>query len=373
MAQNEVWTQPTLTANGTLGGETFAVAASSEYNGAAFNAINDNKNSWVGAGYPVWFVFYNPTALTIGKLSIGMGGDYMAFNAYEIQISEDGETWTTIHSGNSGVSGNGSYQTFTVDLTQIENHTSKYWRIYCKTPVISLSRLAGITRLQILDASETSPIKDIEVIKSIKNYILKRKKRTYWKNIPFVVPALTENGTMGGTSFATANSVNKDAGYRVFNGGASGTEVLETYPNAAPQWLSFYNPEPIKISQLQIGQYKQSNESNNYYFTNFSIQVSDNGTDWINVFNSTASQRGKTVVTVDISNSGFHQYYRVYVSAANYYSGYPRVVFSGITLTEAYTRAEVTPEDYDFYEDMIPLKTYLKKFGAYDTPSYGMT
>lgn len=24
-------------------------------------------------------------------------------------------------------------------------------------------------------------------------------------------------------------------------------------------------------------------------------------------------------------------------------------------------------------EDMIPLKTYLKKFGAYDTPSYGMT
>ena len=181
------------------------------------------------------------------------------------------------------------------------------------------------------------------------SYVFKRKVRTYRKK--FVLPVLTSNGTMGGDTFAVACSTPKDAEYEMFNTGADGTNGVDTLSNAAPQWVSFYNPVPLKVTKLRLGQIKNTAEQNNYYITAWKIQVSDDNKTWTDVWSGTATKPAKTLVA-DISDSGYHKYYRIYVVSANYYSGYPRVFFYGVDF-------DAEAEDAVFYDDIV--KSYVAK------------
>lgn len=102
----EDWTQPSLTANGTLGGDSFAVAASVEHNGTwgdwrAYHAFNGDlsDNGWSGSTntLPQHVIFYNPKKLLVSNIRIlnheGKDGGYTAGNIYG---SNDGSDWTLI-------------------------------------------------------------------------------------------------------------------------------------------------------------------------------------------------------------------------------------------------------------------------------------
>lgn len=181
------------------------------------------------------------------------------------------------------------------------------------------------------------------------SYILKRKIRKYRKK--FVLPVLTSNGTMGGSTFAVDCSTPKTAEYEMFNTGSAGTKGVDTNPNAAPQWVSFYNPVSLKVTQLRIGQIKDTTQAQYYYITAYKIQVSDDNQTWTDVYSGTGSKPA-TTLTANIADSGYHKYYRIYVTSAAYYSGYPRVFFFGIDF-------DAEAEDDVFYDDIV--KSYVTK------------
>ena len=189
------------------------------------------------------------------------------------------------------------------------------------------------------------------------SYIVKRKVRKYRKK--FVIPVLTSNGTMGGDSFAVDCSTPKDNVYEIFNAGADGTKAVDTNPNAAPQWVRFYNPVPLKVTKFRLGQIKNTAEQNNYYITAWKVQASDDKETWVDVWSGTATKPAQTLVA-DIKNSGYHKYYRAYVVSAQYYPGYPRVFFCGIDFNAEAEDAVFYDEVIESYAAKLKIRRYYK-------------
>lgn len=73
-ASDIIWTQPTLTANGTMGGSTAAASASSSYQGwDAYKAFDGNNSDWWGPSTrynTVTLNFYNPEPIIPSQIDI---------------------------------------------------------------------------------------------------------------------------------------------------------------------------------------------------------------------------------------------------------------------------------------------------------------
>ena len=126
------WTQPVLSANGTIGGNSFACAASSAYNSSyAWKAFdNDLSTDWGSDGtvpLPAYLEWYNPKPLKINKIVYrtgnALGGRIIE---YKIQASIDGNNWIDIYNGNNPDS-TGNIEV-TVNITNSGSYS--YWRIY---------------------------------------------------------------------------------------------------------------------------------------------------------------------------------------------------------------------------------------------------
>lgn len=127
------WKQPILTANGTMGGNSFAVEASSQYDATvpAWKAFDGTGTSnWVATTgvIPSWITFYNPVALNVTKLTIlnRASDNDGVITAGEIQVSNNNSDWVTIKTFSNSVVGNTT--AWEIDLS---NNTEfyKYYRI----------------------------------------------------------------------------------------------------------------------------------------------------------------------------------------------------------------------------------------------------
>lgn len=99
----EQWVQPVLSANGTLGGSSFAVAASSEYskNYQACNAFKTDFDDsyWHSAAQTnnQWYlIFYNPTAIKVSKIDITIYNTSYIPSGGKLQGSNNGTSWTDV-------------------------------------------------------------------------------------------------------------------------------------------------------------------------------------------------------------------------------------------------------------------------------------
>lgn len=202
----------------------------------------------------------------------------------------------------------------------------------------------------------------------VKPHLVKTKVRTYTNK--FTLPELFSNGVMGGDTFACACSTLKDNAYQCFNNGSDWSGGIDTNPNAAPQWLSFYNPTPLKVTKLRLGQIKNAAEQNNYYITAWKIQVSDDNEEWTDVWSGTATAPAQTLVA-EIADSGYHKYYRIYVVSANYYSGYPRVFFNGVDFeAEAENAIYFTDDIKSYVLKRKVLKYYKYTYEDWELPNF---
>ena len=130
------WTQPILSANGTLGGSSFAVSASSEFNSSwqAYMAFDGNYTSsgWVTRGVqnPSWITFYNPVALNVTSLTFtnrhGGSNASEVFTAGAIYGSNNNSDWTEIKTYTNSVTA--CLGTWTVNLSNNSNYY-KYYKI----------------------------------------------------------------------------------------------------------------------------------------------------------------------------------------------------------------------------------------------------
>ena len=94
------WTQPVLTANGTLGGSSFAVSSSSEGYPAwqAFSGTNVWTSNWLGGNYVqnVTYTMYNPVALKMNRIGVQNSTYPTAGNitSGEVWYSDNGSSYT---------------------------------------------------------------------------------------------------------------------------------------------------------------------------------------------------------------------------------------------------------------------------------------
>lgn len=120
--QYDIWTQPVLASNGTMGGESFACASS---NGDAYKAFDSSSSSYCnGLNTNTWLSWYNPIPLKISSIEINSSGNGNMQRSGILQYSDDNTNWTDAVSWSNP----SSQRPFSFQCSEQTLH--KYWRIY---------------------------------------------------------------------------------------------------------------------------------------------------------------------------------------------------------------------------------------------------
>ena len=164
-----------------------------------------------------------------------------------------------------------------------------------------------------------------------------------WEN-----PAISELGTIGGSTFACAatgdrgdNGINvafdKNQSTSYFNRCGSGADI--DYLT-----ITMYNPVAIRVRSIEIVPA--------YYSLNKGIlQYSDNGSTWTDIKAVTKGQN-------DVPDVGLHKYWKIRAIEGDYIENFRNVHVSEIYLRgfepNIYQKeVEATADDYDRYEDHL--------------------
>ena len=285
------WTQPVLTGGGGSP-SSFGVYSGIDDAWKAFNGDTASGFSTTDKYPPYYIAFHNPTPIVVTNMTIFNGSKPPVDWYFQYTDYDDGTAsvqWTTIASGtNTNTTPNTSWS-FNVPYSGAH----KYYRlIITSTTEINLG------------------INEIEISAYIENSV------TWTKTLsPWTQPVLSSNGTMGGSSFACdMSSINSSRyAWHAFDG--STAQVADNQAqtsNSMPAWISFYNPEPIIVTQMTV--YNGDTPPVDWEF-----QCSDDNSTWTTLTSGT-----NTVTTnwenwsFDVPNSGAHKYYRFYVTSSTY-------------------------------------------------------
>ena len=144
--QDVAWVQPVLSSAGTLGGNSFAVYATSTWAGySVVNAVDANAGSyWLSefqSGAP--FTFYNPVPIKVTKIVVSRQHTDTGIQAYtgKVEASNDNNIWEEVGSFTGGTWNGG----FTVDMSS----NTGYYKYYKITPTSASNNTWGIANLTI--------------------------------------------------------------------------------------------------------------------------------------------------------------------------------------------------------------------------------
>jgi len=144
------WTQPVLSANGTLGGNSFAVEASTTLSGnPAWKAFDgDTSTPWNAAANTVtgYIILYHPTGIKISEIACYRSASSSTSNyptAGAVYRSNDNSSWTKLCDWNNGVSN--AWYTINVN----SNNFYKYYRLNITTSNITWAYATGWNEIQI--------------------------------------------------------------------------------------------------------------------------------------------------------------------------------------------------------------------------------
>lgn len=132
------WSRPNLSADGTVGGSSFACVAINAYSGAeAYKAFDSSTTTnWEvinNTAFPHWIEWYNPNALKTTQIEITHGAvlsDIRRFfiNEWKLQASEDGNTWIDIASGTAPSTDIQLHRALTISISNTNFY--KYWKFF---------------------------------------------------------------------------------------------------------------------------------------------------------------------------------------------------------------------------------------------------
>ena len=346
----EKWEQPILTSNGVLGGNSFACQMLNNPVNPAYLAFDGNTSTNArinsGASSSSSFTFYNPEPLKISTIIINASGnsnnEYMS--AGKLYGSNDNSSWTELLTF-SGL----SYGDYTLDVNSDKSY--KYHKFMptslCSAGYWTLAELK-ITAQKLM-ATGTIEDADYHVDRN-KLYQLAAVKRSYYKYQDWEQPVLTENGTMGGDSFAVSQSsvLSGDAsGYAWFAFDGLGSTTRWHSANSIPAWISWYNPIPLKISNVNV----TNRALDGSYPNAYQLQYSDNNSTWTTVVSGNGTSGDSVSWDIPVTHDTAHKYWRLYVtSALGSNSGYVAVGEIVITAQELVAG---TSSDYDYYTDKL--------------------
>jgi hypothetical protein len=189
-----------------------------------------------------------------------------------------------------------------------------------------------------------------------------KKTTKYYKEIEisWEQPVLTSNGTLGGDSFAVGQSSTLDGesssgAWKAFDGAGSNTRWHSA--QGLPQAIYWYNPTPLKISNVKVTNRAKDGSYVNYY----QLQFSDNNSDWVVVNVGTGESGDGVSWDIPVMESGSHKYWRIYItSASGSNNNYVAIGEIEITATTT-TVIPGTPEDYTYKEETLKNYTIMEK------------
>ena len=164
-----------------------------------------------------------------------------------------------------------------------------------------------------------------------------------WEN-----PAISELGTLGGSTFACAATGDRDNNeiYKAFDKNQSTSYLNRCKSSADMDYLTItmYNPVAIRVRSIEIVPARYSLNSG-------ILQYSDNGSKWTDIKAVTDGQN-------DVPDVGLHKYWKIRAIEGVYSWSYRNVDVYEIYLRgfEPYTyqkEVEATADDYDRYEDHL--------------------
>ena len=124
----------------------------------------------------------------------------------------------------------------------------------------------------------------------------------------FSQPILTENGTMGGSSFAVSADHETNGNNPAYYAFDNSTSSYWRGGNV-PGYIEFYNPAPINVTALTWGFFYS-------YPTSGNVQGSNDYSDWTTITEFTNDSASD--FTIDMSgNTNSYKYYRINVSSVN--------------------------------------------------------
>ena len=152
--------QPILTANGTMGGDSFAVEQSSTLSSYyAYKMFDNNASTEAVADYSnAYFTFYNPNPLNVTAIAITNDSDSRrAIQTCKVSVSNDGTTFTDIYTYSDGSTGS---QTWTIDLSS----NTGYYNYYRVTALTTGGYPYGIIQTNITATEQITVLGDSNII-----------------------------------------------------------------------------------------------------------------------------------------------------------------------------------------------------------------
>lgn len=336
----QTWTQPSMSANGSLGGDIFAVSSTNDSNNA-YHAFDSNGVS-INLGT---LTLYNPNPFCITKL-VFEGRSYSGWaqayvKAFTLYGSNDNSSWIEIQSFSGGTVSSKTY-----------NITNSSYYKYYKMVVTDGTGKAYICNLTITATEQVtvmteSTASDYDIYKDIIEYSAKKETvRKYYKYVSWTQPVLTSNGTVGGASFAANASSEYNSGSRAYFAFDSGSTQYWHSNSGHPQWLGWYNPNPLKITSIKV----KNRNSDGAFINDYTVLCSNNGSNFIEVASGTSpNQTAYGEWTINISEADSYKYWRLNcTSSSGNNSSYTAVQQITITATELVAG---TASNYDYYED----------------------
>lgn len=205
----QTWTQPPMSANGSLGGDIFAVSSTNDSN-SAYHAF-DSTGVRINLGT---ITLYNPNPFCITKLVFA--GRQVAelqryVKAFTLYGSNNNSSWVEIQSFSGG-----SLSSKTYDVTN-----SAYYKYY-KITVTDARNQATICNLTITATEQVtvmteSTASDYDIYKDVLVYSAKKESvRKYYKygnttNITTIGSPIVSNGTISGFSSSNYAKLNPDS------------------------------------------------------------------------------------------------------------------------------------------------------------------
>ena len=163
------WTQPTLSSNGTLGGDSFAVATSDNSN-TAYYAINGTGSGWINNNVNSYYIFYNPIPLCVTQITFSGLYAYMSIyiKSFDLYGSNDNNSWTLIQSFSGGTE---AAKTYIVN----NSNSYKYYKImatdinyYAAIVDLYITADEQITTIEEATSSDYDFYEDVDVYEAVK-------------------------------------------------------------------------------------------------------------------------------------------------------------------------------------------------------------
>lgn len=312
----EPFEQPVLTADGVLGGDSFAVWADSVYKVNSFSAFKafdaDAESFWHSyrgvkdTAFPSDFIIYNPKPINITKLEIYCPRDDIYWlKDYKIYASNDNSYYREIASGTTGNSWN---EKFIINLPDVGYF--KYWKIR------ALSVGGGRTQEEVIYGDiKISATAYTGTFYNGDSFMFERKGAAILT--PFVQPTTTQiqNNIIGGDAFAT----DQEAYYEYTTEPAQKFYYLfqdehEWQINSVDTnkwyWGMWYNPNPMKLTKLQF-----QNNPGNGSVAQVVLFASNDNVSWHEIgLADSIPATDNAIWDVELyPNQRFYKYFKIYV------------------------------------------------------------